>query len=135
MPVEVRTGFWAGASVRRSSLLSLCLFRRKTVLCGDSLCSNGDTRTARTKRRDKISEYHLHRIEDQFSALRSATDDAILKLTPFKARYDAIVALHKQIWRTRDILNDRPEECEEPHHAPMSQSHGGNRLPRATRSS
>lgn len=75
---------------------------------------------ARTKRRDKISGYHLRLIEGRLSALRSATDDAILKLTPFKAHYDAIMALHKQIWRTRNILNDRPEEYEEPHRAPMS---------------
>lgn len=76
---------------------------------------------ARTKRRDKISEYHLHRIEDQLRALRSVTDDALLKLTPFKPHYDAIMALHKQIWRTKNIMNDRPEEYEEPHRAPMSQ--------------
>lgn len=76
---------------------------------------------AKHKRYPKIAGYHLKRIEEQFRALRQVTDEAMRYVAPMQPHYNAILDLHRQMWRTRNILNDRPEDYEEPHHAPMSQ--------------
>jgi hypothetical protein len=67
----------------------------------------------RRKRREEIDEYHLHRIDDAISVLRSATYHATLTLKPFKPHYDAIDDLERQAKRTLNVLNGRPADYED----------------------
>ncbi|MGE0282723.1 MAG: hypothetical protein AB7P20_19220 [Rhizobiaceae bacterium] len=73
------------------------------------------------RRYDTINEYHLHRIERQALLLRIALADADLRLTPFRPHSDAIAVLRGDLAKAINLLNDRPADYEEPHHAPFSQ--------------
>jgi hypothetical protein len=42
-------------------------------------------------------------------------------LAPSGPHYAAVLELNRQAVRTLNVLNDRSEDYEQPHHAPMSQ--------------
>ncbi|QPC90309.1 hypothetical protein [Mesorhizobium sp. INR15] len=75
---------------------------------------------ARTKRHERISEYHLALIDRAVFKLRVEMQAAQLALLPFRAHYDALDALHSHLRGALNLLNDRPAGYEEPHRAPMS---------------
>jgi hypothetical protein len=45
---------------------------------------------------------------------------AQLALKPFRAHWDAIDALHGDLRKAINLLNDRPADWERPHQSPMS---------------
>lgn len=77
---------------------------------------------ARPKRTEKICALHLRRIEDQIGQLRLVTRGAMVSLAPFQPHYDAVQELNQDLTKALNLLNDRPADYEEPHHAPFSQS-------------
>lgn len=77
---------------------------------------------ARPKRPEKISGLLLGQIEEQIGQLRLLTRSAMVSLAPFRPHYDAIHNLNQDLTKALNLLNDRPADYEEPHHAPFSQS-------------
>ncbi|TWG94097.1 hypothetical protein L598_003900000060 [Mesorhizobium sp. J18] len=76
----------------------------------------------RRKRHEKVSGYHIDRIERQARLMRIVLDEARLSLIPFKPHHDAIAEYNGATRRLLNILNDRPADWEEPHRGPMSGS-------------
>lgn len=76
---------------------------------------------ARTKRHEKISGLDLRDIERQVGLLRIQLSHATLSLVPFRPHYDAISELNSDLTKALNLLNDRPADYQEPHHAPFSQ--------------
>lgn len=64
----------------------------------------------RRKRHDRITPYHLGRIDRQAALLRQAIDEATLDLTPFEPHYDALYQLRDDLRRALNLLNDRPAD-------------------------
>lgn len=75
----------------------------------------------RRKRHLKINSYDLQQIDQQIGLLRIATRRAQISLTPLREHYNALSELDGALHRALNLLNDRPADYREPHHAPMSQ--------------
>ena len=78
----------------------------------------------RRKRNEKISGLLLGQIEDHMRKMKVVLRQAAISLTPFQPHYDAITGLERDMAKALNLLNDRPADFEEPHHAPFSQSSG-----------
>ena len=76
---------------------------------------------ARHKRYEKINGSDLREIEACADKPKAAGQRAMRNLAPSGPHYAAVLELNQQAVRTLNVLNDRPEEYEGPHHAPMSQ--------------
>lgn len=76
---------------------------------------------ARRRRQEEISLYDLTKIERQADALRRDVLNTHLYLNVFGAHGEALTEMLVKIRQTLNILNGRPVDYEEPHHAPFSQ--------------
>jgi len=64
----------------------------------------------RRKRHEKISEYHLQRIERQVSLLEIAISEASLGMTLFCPHGEALAQLSKDLRTAVNLLNNRPAD-------------------------
>lgn len=74
----------------------------------------------RRRRYDAINDFHLQQIDRAAWLLGEELSAAQLSLKPFCPHYDALTALHADIRRALNLLNNRPADYEPPHQAPMS---------------
>lgn len=64
----------------------------------------------RRKRRDRINEYHLQRVERQVSLLRTVISDATLGLTLSCPHSQALMQLRTDLLKAVNLLNNRPAD-------------------------